>query len=447
MRLSVGETQALAARAIEAVTADQAEALVVVESSALTRFADSRIHQNVFEDNASLSIRAVAGTQVGVASTNRLDEEGVHACAKAASEAARHAPADATFPGLPKPQPLETPDRRTDLAATFGAEARAQAVSEIVEQSVVRGLSAAGMVSTTDSLVAVSNTLGVRAAMPLSTVRATVLSSGEKSGSGWASFVGRDSSTLAAAALGDHAATLAERSVEPVPLEPGTYTVILAQEAVADLVSMLAYAGLSAKSVAEGRSFMSGHVGERLMSSLVSIVDDATAEDALGLTFDFEGMPKRRVALIDTGVAAQPVTDSYWAARTDAENTGHALPAPNTHGPLPLDLRMAPGTHSIDELVAGVEHGIYVTRFHYVNIEDPVKTILTGMTRDGTFLIEKGRLASPVRNLRFTQGAQAALDSVVAVGSELQHVGDFLGATLVPPLLIERFDITGQTAD
>jgi predicted Zn-dependent protease len=210
------------------------------------------------------------------------------------------------------------------------------------------------------------------------------------------------------------------------------------------MVQFLGWYGGSAKAVEEGRSFMAGHRGDRLMSESITIADDATGDWALGLTFDFEGMPKRRVALVENGVVGEPVTDSYWAAKTGRPNTGHALPAPNGMGPLPLDLEIAAGGSSADSLIASVRRGVYVTRFHYVNIEDPVRATLTGMTRDGTFLIEDGELTSPLRNLRFTQSAVEALSRVAGVSSERQLVGEEAG-TLAPYVLLERFAFTGQT--
>ncbi|HEX9092635.1 MAG TPA: metallopeptidase TldD-related protein, partial [Coriobacteriia bacterium] len=181
-----------------------------------------------------------------------------------------------------------------------------------------------------------------------------------------------------------------------------------------------------------------------LMSESVSIRDDALADGATGLTFDFEGMPKTPTPLVERGVAIGPVTDSYWAAKSGRSNTGHALPAPNAHGPLPLDLRMDAGNATVEDMIAAVGRGVYVTRFHYVNIEDPVRATLTGMTRDGTFLIEGGRLASPLRNLRFTQSAVDALTHVLGVSSRRKSVGEE-GGTLVPYLLLERFAFTGET--
>jgi predicted Zn-dependent protease len=191
---------------------------------------------------------------------------------------------------------------------------------------------------------------------------------------------------------------------------------------------------------------MSDKIGERIMSPMITIVDDAMADNAIGLTFDFEGQPKKRVELIKDGVANAVVTDSYWAAKTESENTGHALPAPNAHGPMPLNLRMEPGNATIDELVSSVKRGIYVTRFHYVNVEEPIPVTLTGMTRDGTFMIEDGQLSRPLKNQRFTQSVIEAFSNVRGITTERQYSGsEFLGHAFVPGMLLESFAFTGQT--
>jgi predicted Zn-dependent protease len=195
--------------------------------------------------------------------------------------------------------------------------------------------------------------------------------------------------------------------------------------------------------VEEGRSFMSDKIGQHVMSELITITEDALAPGSMGMTFDYEGQPRTRVPLIDRGVIVGPVTDSYWAAKTGRPNTGHALPAPNSEGPLPLDVQMAAGESTRAAMVASVKRGIYVTRFHYTNIEDPTRQTLTGMTRDGTFMIENGELTSPVRDLRFTQSSIDALNTTLAVSQERSLVGEE-APVLVPYLLLEKFAITGQ---
>jgi len=442
--MTPGQARELARKVVALTTADEAEALVSTESSALTRFANNRINQNVFEDNAIVSVRAVLGTRIGVASTNRLDDESLRECCEAAVAAARVAPEDPAFPGLPKPEPVATPSRAAAAAADFDAEARARAVDAIIEPSRSRGLTAAGKVRVGEYVVAVANSHGVDVGMAITDSGVTVLSMGE-TGSGWASFLGEDPSDFDASALGQIAADIAVRSADPVDLEPGVYPVVLAPDAVADIMDFLAYVGFSAKSYAEGRSFLSNRLGEQLMSEHVTIVDDAVSEHAKGITFDYEGVPKQRVALVERGVAVTPVTDSYWAAQTGLPNTGHALPAPNEYGPMPLNVEMLPGDATLDELIGQVKRGVYVTRFHYVNVEDPVPVTLTGMTRDGTFLIEDGKLTTPLKNLRFTQSAVEALKGCEGVTAERKYVGTEEGACLVPGVLLAGFNFTGQT--
>jgi PmbA protein len=444
--ISTDRARQLAAAALEAARdagADEAEAIVVASDDALTRFAGNRVHQNVASSDVELQVRAVAGQRTGVASSNALDAAGVAACVASALDAARRSPADPDFPGLPTPRPIGTADRVCASTLAFDASARAAAASRMIAASAIDGGTAAGGVACRHSLVAIANSLGVDAAMPRTSVRATVLATGAGGGTGWASFSGMDAAVLDADDLGRAAAGIALRSASPADLAPGDYTVVLAPEAVAEIAQFLAWYGCSAKSVDEGRSFMSGKIGQRATSEAITLVDDALAPGAMGLTFDYEGQPKTRVTMIDRGVAIGPVTDSYWAAKTGRPNTGHALPAPNSEGPLPLDVELAAGDADPSAMIASVKRGVYVTRFHYVNVEDQARQTLTGMTRDGTFLIEDGELARPVRDLRFTQPMLDGLDTTLAVSRERALVGEDAPA-LVPYLLLERFAFTGQ---
>lgn len=446
--IETSKGRALAFDAIAAALAagaEQAEAIVAASDHALTRFAGNRIHQNVASSDAEVSVRAVIGTRIGVASTNRIDAEGLAECTRAAADAARLAPEDPSFPGLPGPRPVEPADRVEPATIAYDAGMRAQAARAMIDATAATGGVAAGGIATDHGLIAVANSLGVDAAMARTSVRATVLSTGSGGGTGWASFCGRHAGAFDAAGLGAFAAETARRSAGPIELDAGTYMVVLAPEAVADIAQFIAWYGCSIKSVEEGRSFMSGKLGQRVTSPMITLVDDALRADAVGLTFDYEGQPKTRVALIDAGVAASPVTDSYWAARTGRPNTGHALPAPNVEGPLPLDVAIEAGDADAASLIASVKRGIYVTRFHYVNIEDPTRVTLTGMTRNGTFLIEEGEVTRPVKDLRFTQPALEALDTTLGVSARRHLVGEEGGA-LVPHLLLERFTFTGRTA-
>ena len=448
MLMTAAQARELARATVAMTSADEAEAFVAAESSALTRFANNRINQNVAEEDAIVSVRAVLGKRVGVASTNRLDTASLQAACDAAVLAAGVAPEDPSFPGLPGPgrEPVVVAERALQATRDFDAQARAAAVGAIVAESARRGLTVAGKVRSAQHTVAIANSLGVDVGASITGAQATALSMSQATGSGWASFLDADAGKLDAAALGAEAAELALRSANPQVLDPGDYRVVLAPEAVADIMDFLTYVGFSAKAFGQGRSFMSGHLGESVMNDRVTIVDDALADFAMGLTFDYEGQPKQRVEMIDRGVAAATVTDSYWAAKTGLANTGHALPAPNAFGPMPLNVAMEPGEATMDELIGSVARGVYVTRFHYVNVEDPISVLLTGMTRDGTFLIENGKLTRPLKNLRFTQGAVEALAGCEGATSERKFVGTEEGACYVPGLLLAKFSFTGQTA-
>jgi predicted Zn-dependent protease len=211
------------------------------------------------------------------------------------------------------------------------------------------------------------------------------------------------------------------------------------------MIDYLSYIGLGALSVQEGRSFMNGQFGERLVGTNISLWDDGLDPAGVPMAFDFEGVSKRRVDFFDRGVATDVVYDSYTAGREGRESTGHALPAPNTYGPLPLNLFLAAGDADMDALLEGITRGVWVTRFHYVNVVHPTKAILTGMTRDGTFLIENGQITRPVHNLRFTQSVLEALQQVELIGRDRLMLQDEIGGTCVPALRIAGFNFSSAT--
>src|SRR5436305_4001554 len=193
-------------------------------------------------------------------------------------------------------------------------------------------------------------------------------------------------------AMAREAVDKAQRSRKPVDIALGEYQVVLDTYATADMLQNLIFMGLTATAVQEERSFMNGQFGKQLVNPDVTLYDDGHDPAGLPQAFDYEGVPKQRVVMFDHGIANAVVYDSFTAFREGKPNTGHALPAPNSWGPLPLHTMMESGDASLEELIAGTERGIYVTRFHYTNTVHPVKTLITGMTRDGTFLIEHGAL-------------------------------------------------------
>jgi predicted Zn-dependent protease len=339
---------------------------------------------------------------------------------------------------MPGPAPYPRAGRHDRATAEADPAARAGLVAGVVHR-LPGGVTAAGACETRELEIALANTRGVRAAGATTAASFSILADAG-SGTGWAEGTEPALAELDVAALGERAARKAVDSRDPRDLAPGTYPVVLEPNAASVLIQWLGWLGFGAKAYDERRSFLVGRLGQRVCSPLVTIVDDATAADTIGVGFDFEGVPKRRVTLIDQGVAAGLVYDFRAAAGHGVEPTGHGLPAPSAEGALPMHLAMLAGTTPQAELVAGLERGLLVTRFHYTNLVNLMDTTITGMTRDGTFWVEDGRVVGAVRNLRFTQSILDALSTVRAVGAETEMAAeDGYGAARAPALAIDRF--------
>jgi predicted Zn-dependent protease len=221
---------------------------------------------------------------------------------------------------------------------------------------------------------------------------------------------------------------------------------VLEPAAVSTLVGFLAWIGFGGRLLLEGRSCLSGREGERVAAEAITISDDARRAGTLGLPFDFEGVPRTRVPLIESGVFRGGVYDLRTAKLAGTTTTGHALPSPNPDGPFPLNLFVEPGDATLQDMVAATERGLLVTRFHYSNIVHPVESTITGMTRDGTFAIERGEVAHPVKNLRFTQSILEALRDATTLGDRTELASEFFfSASRVPAMKVEAFNFSGRS--
>jgi PmbA protein len=434
---------------LRAAEADEAEALVLGRAQALTRFANNAIHQNVAATSADLRIRVVRGRRVASVWTNRLGPEALAEAARRASELARLAPENPEWPGLPAAG--HAPDRAGYVEATAAAtpEARAQAAGRICEPVKAAGLRAAGYVATMVQEVAVASSRGAWAYHAGTTAEAQAVAMGA-AGSAYADRVTADFDALDVDQVATEAIEAARRAQDPRDLPAGTYEVVLLPYAMADIVEFLS-SQLTGLAVEEGRSFVGGRLGERVTGEPITLVEDPADAAGLPRPFDFEGVASERLALVERGIARAVVYDSQTAARARARNTGHALAGDAPH-PLPMHLRLEPGSaRSIETLIAGVRRGVLVTRFWYTRWAHQLRTIVTGMTRDGTYWIEDGELAYPVRNLRFTQSYHEALDGVVAMTRALKlqrlDLWDFdAGSIRVPAAHLGAFTFTGSTA-
>jgi len=426
--------------------ASEAEALVIADDSSLTRFANSEIHQNVAESSQTVNLRFVSGRRIACLSTGRHDDDGLRLLVERAAVVVRNVEELEDWAGLPKPDGASAVHpAATWSAATADAtpELRADGVRAVISAADEAAVIAYGSFSTGTGAVAVANSVGIRAAEQRASSQLVTVSMSPEGGTGYAEMVALDASTIDAAAIGREAASKARATDKAVSLPPDDYPVVLDEYAVVDITDYLGYLGFSALAVQEGRSFV--EIGKRIGSELVTVVDDGADPAGLPMSFDYEGVPKQRVTMVERGVCRGVVYDAQTAAREGRRSTGHGLPAPNPYGPFPFNTVMAAGTTSREELLGGLDRGLLVTRFHYTNTVHPKLMIITGMTRDGTFLVEDGRIVGPVRNLRFTQSYLDALAGVSAVGSSRKTIKGFLGGAVVPAVRIDAWTFTGAT--
>ena len=427
--------------------ADQTEVVVVGQDLALTRFAANSIHQNVSETDVSVRVRSVAGKRIGVASSNDVSEESLKKLVRKAETIASFQQENPDFGSLPEPLPICEVDAYSESTATCSAEARAKGVGTILDLSRSHKMVASGAYSTGTEETMIANSLGVSAYHCGTMATAMTVIMGDNS-SGYAAGAAQDVSHLDTSDIARIAVNKAIQSKNPTPIDPGSYTVILEEDAVATMMFYLGMLGMGALAMQEGRSFMSGRMGEKITGSNITIWDDGFDPRGVVFPFDYEGVPKQKVMLIEEGVARGVVYDSATAQlESGRASTGHGLPAPNTMGPIPINLLMKPGSATKEEMLASTEKGIWVTRFHYVNPVHPVKAILTGMTRDGTFLIENGKITRPLKNLRFTQSILEAFANAEMLSKDLKMImmgfGNF--ATCAPAAKINGFTFTGAT--
>ncbi|MEA4882675.1 MAG: TldD/PmbA family protein [Clostridia bacterium] len=432
--------------------ADMTEIVLISERDSLTRFANSEIHQNTSVDDVTIMVRAIDGTREGWASTNQLTPEALADAAARALEMASVQPANPDFPGLAEPAQYEDAHGYDETTAAFGPMERAEAVQSIIRQADAHKLNASGALRTRVREIAVANTLGVCAwhvGTDASLVTVVMESFEANAGSGYAEAGAMRVGDLDFQALGARAVDKCIASMNPVAIEPGEFVAVLEPSAVSTAMEMLAYMGMNGLSFTEGRSYASGRLGAKVTSEMVTIIDDWRHPRMAPLPFDFEGVPRKRVPLIQNGLAAGVVFDRAIAARAHTKSTGHAVPGGEEKGGYPIHLAMATGISSVEEMVAETERGVYVTRFNYVNPVHPTKTIITGMTKDGTFLIENGRITKPLRNLRFTESIlDGILGSVQAISREAELIpalGDG-GLYSAPAIKTGRLNFTGASA-
>src|SRR5207244_3399923 len=390
--------------------------------------------------------------KIGLAATNRIEQDGLRDLATRAGEAADIAPSDEDFPGLADPEPLPEVAGCDDATADLGPDDQARLAASAI--AAATDYPAYGYFTSGVTDLAVASTKGVSASQLMTDATALVIAAGEGA-SGYADRTSWSVGQVDPADVALEADEKAARTVGARTLDAGHYRAVLEPYAFAELLQYFAYVCFGAQGLLEERSYFCGRLGQRVFDEKVSIADDALDPRGLPKAFDFEGMPKQRVELVEDGVARGVVWDRQTAARArdGAKTTGHAPPPSlREYGPLPFALSVAPGkAASADDLVALVGDGIYVTRLHYLSIVDPREGVITGMTRDGTFRIRDGRIAEPLVNLRFTVSVPELLADVPGLTREptLVNQSDFYGerfpfGVLAPAIATARFNVSGS---
>ena len=443
-------------------TAEEVECLFYGGRSALTRFANNTIHQNMAEENYGVSVRTAFGGRTARATTNKFDEESLKNVVRASEDLAKVQEPDPELLPVPSPQEAsgaenraQTPSRHFTETAALSPAQRADAVAQIVAIAQKRKLTAAGIFSSSETIEGIFNSRGLSAWHTQTSAEISVTMLAADS-SGWQKANSPDVARLDPAHLAQTAAEKAAKSAAPREIAPGKYTVILEPAAVLDTVGF-AFFDFGGLAILDQRSFLNNRIGSKLLGENISIWDDVAHPLQSGSPFDGEGMPRQRVQLVENGVvqrlvysraSAEKMKRSEQAAKVGPiEATGHGFPLPNEIGEAPMNIvfESPKEPKTVDQMIAGTERGILVTRLWYIREVDPYEKILTGMTRDGTFLIENGQVVCGLRNFRFNQSVIEMLSGVEAMSKPVRTSGEESFDMVVPAMKVRDFNFTEVT--
>lgn len=435
--------------------ATQAQATAFQMDNALTRFANSQIHQNLAQKTGGVAVKLVRNKQISTVWTSTFEENGINEAVKQAVKIADASSPNMDFKSLPEPEYwklLKGAFYKATVECT--PEFRAEMVSEAIEAAHSKSPKVAavsGYLNTGSVTYAVANSLGVSAwaSLTLAYLKTTVISRFRGSeGFGTAEQYSRDVRNLKPSVLADDAADKSVQSLNPTKVEPGEYEVVLSPLAAAKLLANIGYAGFSATAYQDGQSFVKYFADQQLFDSELNVVDDAGNPKTLyRVPVDGEGVPKKPLELITDGKVCDKSIchNSFTAGKEGKKSTGHSVPPIGSYygeKPMPLNMYMKPGDATFDEAIAETKFGIFVTTFHYVNSVDPSRLILTGLTRDGTFLIEKGQITKPIFNMRFTDSMLSAFKEILMIGKK----PEMFDTVTVPMVKLGKLRFVGVSA-
>ena len=447
-------------------TGDEVEVLFSGGRFALTRFANNIIHQNVAEENHVVSVRGVFGKKTARAFTNKFDEESLRQVVRSAESLARVQHPDPDLLPMPDPQEAagsagegaratQTPSRHFERTAEITPELRAEGVSKIVGVAARHGLTTAGVFSSAESFEGIFNSRGVNRWHTQTSAEISVTMLAADS-SGWQKASSPDVANLDPLALAQIAAQKAVDSAHPREIPAGKYTVILEPAAVLDIVGFMFW-DYSGMAILDQRSFLTGRIGTKLFGDNITIWDDVAHPLQSGSPFDGEGVLRQRLPLVENGIVRRVVYARATAERMKRSEykdkvgpiapTGHGFSLPNEMGEMPLNIVFAPvrDPQTVEQMIASTERGLLVTRLWYIREVEPFEKMLTGMTRDGTFYVENGRVQGGVRNFRFNESLIHMLSNVEAMSVPARSSGEESFDMVVPAMKVRDFNFTEVT--
>jgi len=441
-------------------TADEVEGLFYGGRSALTRFANNTIHQNVAEENYGVSVRTVFGGRTARATTNRFDDQSLKDVVKASEDLARVQEPDADLRPMADAgegaRPTQAvPSRHFAETAAVTPELRADGVGKIVAIAQRHKLTTAGIFSSSESVEGIFNSRGLSNWHTQTSAEISITMLALDS-SGWQKSNSPNVANLNPQALAEIAAKKATESENPREIAAGKYTVILEPSAVLDMTGFMFF-DFGGLAILDQRSFLNNRIGNDLFGKNISIWDDVAHPLQSGPSFDGEGLRRQKVQLVENGVvkrlvyaraSAEKMRKSEYADKVGPiEPTGHGFPIPNEMGEGPMNIVFEPprDPKTVDQMIASTERGILVTRLWYIREVDPYEKILTGMTRDGTFLVENGKPVCGVRNFRFNQSLIEMLSNVEQMSTPVRTSGEESFDMVVPAMKVKDFNFTEVT--
>jgi PmbA protein len=410
---------------------------------ALTRFANNTIHQNVSEQGITVSVRTVVDGRSARATTNRLDEDSLRKAVESSLQLAHSQPKNRNLLPMSGKQRYRMVNRFSRQTAALSAEARALAVKQASDLAIRSGQVAAGIFSSSQSQLALGNSRGLFATHRQTNAEFSITMQNDPAAS-WAKANSGDVRKINPQALAKRASEKASLAKDAKELASGKYTVILEPAAVLDLVGFLFY-DFAATALEDQRSCLNKRMGKQLFGKNISIADDVYHPFQLGAPFDGEGMPRQRVSLVEKGVPKNLVYSRVSAKKAGKKPTGHGFGLPNEYGEAPVNLVFGGGGSSVEKMVAGTERGLLVTRVWYIREVDPYEKVMTGMTRDGLFLVEHGKVTTAVRNFRFNQSLIELLQNVQEMGPSVRTTAEEAFEMVVPAMKVTGFHFTEPT--